>query len=224
MYAVVKTGGRQYRVAVGDVLDVGRLQGQRGDSVSLSPVLVVDGTDVTMSADDLAGIEVTGEVVGHGRGPKIRILKYKNKTGYRKRQGHRQDLTRLKVTGIGSQTMESLRATRQAARDASGTDTATPDTDKTDTATAEAKTADAATPDTATADTATADTATTDGKTADAATTDAGSGAADEPTASATESSAATDGTLAAEDATPAAEPGSAADGDTDDNTDETPE
>ncbi len=189
MYAVVKTGGRQYRVAVGDVLDVGRLQGERGEAVWLSAVLVVDGTDVTTSADDLAGIAVTGEVVGHGRGPKIRILKYKNKTGYRKRQGHRQDLTRLKVTGIGSETMESLRATRRAAGDASATDAAT---------------TDAATEDTATADTATADTATADAKTADTE-----SGTADDATASATDSSK-----LEAEDATPDAEAGS--DDDTD--------
>ncbi|MBA3523600.1 MAG: 50S ribosomal protein L21 [Geodermatophilaceae bacterium] len=102
MYAVVKTGGRQYRVAVGDVLDIGRLPGERGDSVTLPVVLVVDGADVTTDAEALAALPVLGEVVSQGRGPKIRILKYKNKTGYRKRQGHRQDLTRLKVTGIGS--------------------------------------------------------------------------------------------------------------------------
>jgi len=100
VYAVVKTGGRQYRVAVGDVLEVGTLAGERGDTVTLPALLVVDGDSVTTAADDLAAVTVTGEVVAHGRGPKIRILKYKNKTGYRKRQGHRQGLTRVKVTGI----------------------------------------------------------------------------------------------------------------------------
>ncbi len=100
MYAVVKTGGRQYRVAVGDVLEVGTLDGQRGDTVTLPALLVVDGETVTSEAAALAAVSVTGEVVEHTKGPKIKILKYKNKTGYRKRQGHRQRLTRVKVTGI----------------------------------------------------------------------------------------------------------------------------
>lgn len=103
MYAVVKTGGRQYRVAVGDVLEVGTLVGQRGDTVTLPAVLVVDGDTVTSQAAELAAFAVTGELVEHTKGPKIRILKYKNKTGYRKRQGHRQGLTRVKVTGIDTQ-------------------------------------------------------------------------------------------------------------------------
>ncbi len=103
MYAVVKSGGRQYRVSVGDVLEVNRLVGARGDSVSLPTVLVVDGASVTSAAAELADMPVTGEVIDHPRGPKIRILKYKNKTGYRKRQGHRQELTRLKVTAIGAE-------------------------------------------------------------------------------------------------------------------------
>ncbi len=102
MYAVVKTGGKQYRVAVGDVFEVETLDGQRGDSVDLAAILVVDGEKVTATAAELAGVSVTGEVVEHTKGPKIKILKYKNKTGYRKRQGHRQHLTRVKVTGIGT--------------------------------------------------------------------------------------------------------------------------
>lgn len=101
MYAVVKTGGRQYRVAVGDVLEVNRLTGQLGDTITLPAVLVVDGDTVTSAAGELAAFPVTGEVLDHPRGPKIHILKFKNKTGYRRRQGHRQELTRLKVTGIG---------------------------------------------------------------------------------------------------------------------------
>jgi len=100
VYAVVKTGGKQYRVAVGDVLEVETLDGHRGDTVTLPAILVVDGDTVTTEAADLAGVAVTGEVVEHTKGPKIKILKYKNKTGYRKRQGHRQRLTRVKVTGI----------------------------------------------------------------------------------------------------------------------------
>lgn len=100
MYAVVKTGGKQYRVAVGDVLEVEKLDGGLGDAVTLPALLLVDGDDVTSDAKDLAKASVTGEVVEHTKGPKIKILKYKNKTGYRKRQGHRQHLTRVKVTGI----------------------------------------------------------------------------------------------------------------------------
>ena len=99
-YAIVKTGGKQYKVAVGDLVRVEKIDGEPGSSVELQPVLVVDGADLTSTADKLANITVTGEVVEHVKGPKIRIHKFKNKTGYHKRQGHRQKLTVLKVTGI----------------------------------------------------------------------------------------------------------------------------
>ena len=99
-YAIVKTGGKQYKVAVGDLVKVEKIEGAPGTAVSLAPVLVVDGSDLTTDADKLAKISVTGEVVEHTKGPKIRIHKLKNKTGYHKRQGHRQKLTVLKVTGI----------------------------------------------------------------------------------------------------------------------------
>jgi large subunit ribosomal protein L21 len=100
VYAIVKTGGKQYKVAVGDVVEVEKLDGTAGASVTLPALLVVDGTDVTSDAKALAGIKVSAEVVAQTKGPKIRILKYKNKTGYKKRIGHRQQLTQLKVTGI----------------------------------------------------------------------------------------------------------------------------
>ncbi len=100
VYAIVKAGGRQEKVAVGDVVVVDRLSAQAGDSVQLPALLLVDGEKVTTDADALAKVTVTAEVVRDEKGPKIDILKYKNKTGYRKRQGHRQQLTRLKVTGI----------------------------------------------------------------------------------------------------------------------------
>ncbi|WP_066904574.1 50S ribosomal protein L21 [Millisia brevis] len=99
-YAIVKTGGKQYKVAVGDLVRVEKIDSEPGSSVELQPVLVVDGADLTSTADKLANITVTGEVVEHVKGPKIRIHKFKNKTGYHKRQGHRQKLTVLKVTGI----------------------------------------------------------------------------------------------------------------------------
>ena len=100
MYAIVKTGGKQYKVAVGDVVEVEKLLGAPGDTVPLPALLVVDGADVTSDAAALAGVTVSGEVVAHTKGPKIRILKYKNKTGYKKRIGHRQSLTQVKVTAI----------------------------------------------------------------------------------------------------------------------------
>ena len=100
VYAIVKAGGRQEKVSVGDVVVVDRLKDKAGSSVQLTALLLVDGDKITSAASDLAKVKVTAEVVGNERGPKIHILKYKNKTGYRKRIGHRQDLTRLKVTGI----------------------------------------------------------------------------------------------------------------------------
>ena len=102
MYAIVKTGGKQYKVAEGDVIEVEKLAGAPGEPVSLAAVLVVDGADLVTDAAKLAEVAVTGEVVAHTKGPKIRIHKFKNKTGYHKRQGHRQPLTRVRVTGISS--------------------------------------------------------------------------------------------------------------------------
>jgi large subunit ribosomal protein L21 len=99
-YAIVKTGGKQYKVAVGDVVKVEKLEVEAGAKVSLPVALVVDGANVTSAAKDLEKVAVTGEVLEHTKGPKIRIHKFKNKTGYHKRQGHRQQLTVLKVTGI----------------------------------------------------------------------------------------------------------------------------
>lgn len=100
VYAIVKAGGRQEKVAVGDVVVVDRLKAAAGASVELPALLLVDGTAVTSDAAALAKVKVTAEVVRDEKGPKIDILRYKNKTGYRRRQGHRQQLTRLKVTGI----------------------------------------------------------------------------------------------------------------------------
>ena len=100
MYAVVKAGGSQHKVGVGDTLTINRLNGQAGDTVTLPAVLLVDGDTVTTDAQALAGVTVTGEIVEHGKGPKIHIHKFKNKTGYHKRQGHRQPLTSVVVRAI----------------------------------------------------------------------------------------------------------------------------
>ena len=99
MYAIVRSGGRQHKVAVGDVLEIDRTSDEVGSSVSLQPLLLVDGETVST---DVTGASVTAEVLGETKGPKIRIHKFKNKTGYRKRQGHRQRYTQVKVTGIES--------------------------------------------------------------------------------------------------------------------------
>jgi large subunit ribosomal protein L21 len=102
MYAIVKTGGKQYKVAVGDVVEVEKIEGAPGDTVSLPALLLVDGDSVTTDADALAKVAVTGELVAQSRGPKIRIHHFKNKTGYHRRLGHRQRLTQVKVTDIDS--------------------------------------------------------------------------------------------------------------------------
>ena len=102
MYAIVRSGGRQHKVAVGDVLEIDRISDEAGASVQLQPVLLVDGEAVTSDKSALGPLRVTAEVLAETKGPKIRILKFKNKTGYRKRQGHRQRYTQVKVTGIES--------------------------------------------------------------------------------------------------------------------------
>ena len=100
MYAIVKTGGKQYKVAVDDVVTVEKIDGEPGAEITLPAVLLVDGEQVTTDANGLTSA-VTATVVEHTKGPKIRIHKFKNKTGYHKRQGHRQRLTKVQVTGIG---------------------------------------------------------------------------------------------------------------------------
>ncbi|ALE72716.1 LSU ribosomal protein L21p [Pseudonocardia sp. Ae168_Ps1] len=100
MYAIVKTGGKQYKVAVDDVVTVEKIDGEPGAEISLPAVLLVDGDQVTTDASGLTSA-VSATVVEHTKGPKIRIHKFKNKTGYHKRQGHRQPLTKVQVTAIG---------------------------------------------------------------------------------------------------------------------------
>ncbi|CAB4345714.1 unannotated protein [freshwater metagenome] len=100
MYAIVRAGGRQEKVAVGDLISLDRVQAKRGETVVLPTVLIVDGDKVNI---DAKGVTVTAEVIDHNRGPKIEILRYKNKTGYRRRQGHRADLTDVQIISIGSE-------------------------------------------------------------------------------------------------------------------------
>lgn len=102
VYAIVRAGGRQEKVSVGDVLTIDKVATKAGESIELKPLLLVDGTTVTTDATKLAKITVKAEVMKSSKGPKITIVKYKNKTGYRKRQGHRQPLTQVKVTEINA--------------------------------------------------------------------------------------------------------------------------
>ena len=100
VYAVVRAGGRQEKVEVGTIVTLDRQKAKQGENIVLPAVLLVDGDDVTTDADKLAKVTVTAEVLGELRGPKIVIQKFKNKTGYKKRQGHRQEQTRIKITSI----------------------------------------------------------------------------------------------------------------------------
>ena len=98
VYAVVRAGSKQQKVAVGDVIEIDKVANGAGESLTLPVVMVVDGEQVTSTGLDKAGVTV--EVLGATKGPKIVIQKYKNKTGYKKRQGHRQKYTQVKVTDI----------------------------------------------------------------------------------------------------------------------------
>ncbi|HMR48609.1 MAG TPA: 50S ribosomal protein L21 [Arachnia sp.] len=102
MYAIVRNGGRQHKVAVGDILDIDLVSEEVGGTVNLQPLMLVDGEKITLDAKGLEKVSVNAEVLGEVKGPKIKILKYKNKTGYKKRQGHRQRYTQVKITGIES--------------------------------------------------------------------------------------------------------------------------
>ena len=102
MYAIVRCGGRQEKAAVDDVLTVDTLAGDVGSSVTLPALLVVDDGNVISDAAELGRYKVTAEILGPVAGPKINMIQYKNKTGYRRRLGHRQHYTQLKITGISA--------------------------------------------------------------------------------------------------------------------------
>ena len=102
VYAIVRSGGQQQKVAVGDVIEIDKVASGVGEAVTLPAVLLVDGESITSDAGTLSKVAVTAEVLGATKGPKITILKFKNKTGYRKRQGHRQKYTQVKVTDISA--------------------------------------------------------------------------------------------------------------------------
>jgi large subunit ribosomal protein L21 len=102
VYAIVRCGGRQEKAAVDDVLTVDTLAGEVGSRVTLSAVLVVDDDKVISDPAELGRYQVTAEIMGAIAGPKINMIHYRNKTGYRRRLGHRQRYTQVKITGISA--------------------------------------------------------------------------------------------------------------------------
>ncbi|WP_092288409.1 50S ribosomal protein L21 [Halopseudomonas sabulinigri] len=103
MYAVIVTGGKQYKVAEGEFLKVEKLDVETGASIEFDKVLLVaDGDDVKIGAPVVAGAKVTAEISAHGRGDKVRIIKFRRRKHHMKRQGHRQWYTEIKITGISA--------------------------------------------------------------------------------------------------------------------------
>jgi large subunit ribosomal protein L21 len=100
MYAVIRAGGKQYKVASGDVIEVDRIAADEGAEIAFRPVLVVDGEKLRANEGELEGASVKGRVVGHKRGKKIRVFNYHRKTGWKKTRGHRSELTRVEITEI----------------------------------------------------------------------------------------------------------------------------
>jgi large subunit ribosomal protein L21 len=99
-YAVVKTGGKQYRVQAGQTLLIERLAAEEGATIDLQPLLITGGGQPVFDAAGLESASVQATVVAHERGPKLRVFKFKPKRGYKRRTGHRQDLTRIQITTI----------------------------------------------------------------------------------------------------------------------------
>jgi large subunit ribosomal protein L21 len=116
VYAIVRCGGRQEKVALDDVVTVDRLPGQVGSTVTLPALLVVDGERVISDPAELGRYHVTADIVGDAAGPKINMIHYKNKTGYRRRLGHRQKYTQVRITGIAPEAPEAKAAPKPRSR------------------------------------------------------------------------------------------------------------
>lgn len=104
MYAVIKSGGKQYKVREGDTIRVEKLNAEEGGEISLDDVLMVaDGDDISFGTPVVDGVTVAATVKSHGRGAKIKVVKFKRRKHHRKQMGHRQDYTELEITGISTQ-------------------------------------------------------------------------------------------------------------------------
>jgi large subunit ribosomal protein L21 len=115
MYAIVKVGGKQYRVEEGDSIVVDRLHEEQGAKVDLQPLLLADGDETVFEGADLDKVKVSATVAGHERGKKLRVVKFKPKKGYKRRTGHRSELTRLEIAEIGMGAQRRRSAKRSAA-------------------------------------------------------------------------------------------------------------
>ena len=126
MYAVIKTGGKQYRVQEGDVITIEKLNANVGDTVEFDEVLVLgEGADIKVGTPFLDGVKVFGTVTENGKGKKIIIFKYKSKKDYRKKQGHRQPYTMVEITGLGTDKPAKAAPKAEAAPAAEATETVT---------------------------------------------------------------------------------------------------
>jgi large subunit ribosomal protein L21 len=144
MYAIVKTGGKQYRVERGQTLLVERLGGDEGSNVALEPILY-RSEDAVFDAAGLKKVKVTAKIVAHERGEKLRVFKFKPKRGYKRRTGHRQELTRIEVTDISMGTATKAPVAKTAAKPAAArAGTAKPEAAKPTAAKAAAKPKEAA--------------------------------------------------------------------------------
>jgi large subunit ribosomal protein L21 len=121
VYAIVRCGGRQEKASVDDVLTVDKLAGEVGSSVTLPAVLVIDDGKVISDPAEVGGYQVTAEILGAASGPKINMIHFKNKTGYRRRLGHRQKYTQVKITGIAEAKAGARASTAKSATSKSGT-------------------------------------------------------------------------------------------------------
>jgi large subunit ribosomal protein L21 len=109
VYAIVRCGGRQEKVALDDVLTVDKLPGEHGSSVTLPALLVVDGDRVISDPAELGRFLVTADIVGDAAGPKINMIHYRNKTGYKRRLGHRQRYSQVRITSIGTEPKKTVK-------------------------------------------------------------------------------------------------------------------
>jgi large subunit ribosomal protein L21 len=114
VYAIVRCGGRQEKVALDDVVTVDKLDGKAGSSITLAALLVVDGDRVISDPAEVGRYQVTADIVGDAAGPKINMIQYRNKTGYRRRLGHRQRYTQVRITGIGTEAKTAKAQTAKA--------------------------------------------------------------------------------------------------------------
>jgi large subunit ribosomal protein L21 len=114
VYAIVRCGGRQEKVALDEVVTVDKLSGEVGSSITLPALLVVDGDRIISDPAEVGRYRVTADIVGDAAGPKINMIHYRNKTGYRRRLGHRQRYTQVKITSIGTETKAKAKAGSKA--------------------------------------------------------------------------------------------------------------